>query len=336
MKKTLLLLLGTLGSLSAQTLQSDNFNSLSVGNIGTDLTGATAGQGGFLTYILAAGTNASFQVVVEGGAYGNVIQMTGSNTASNTRYMWKNGLPTTWAARTSGNDVIQVEYDFFTGPTSTSKNQIRMVIYDVTGAKILAGLTMTQDTKIIQGMANYNNAGTIGNYVFNLGAAGATLPLTANTWVKVGFTFNFSTGEVIWRGPGFYSGITGAAAGTAPDELDYMLTAGTSNTATSTAKFDNILVRALVTESILSNDNFALITIEPISVFPNPVKDILNINAISTISKVSIVDINGRVIRTIAVNDISKQIDISDLKSGIYMLNFETQEGVYVKKIIKE
>ena len=52
MKKTLLVLfLSSLNVITAQTLQSENFTTLSVGNIGTDLTGAAPGQGGFYTQI---------------------------------------------------------------------------------------------------------------------------------------------------------------------------------------------------------------------------------------------------------------------------------------------
>lgn len=52
MRKNLLIALGTALSvgLSAQTIATDNFNSLTSGNLATDVTGATAGQGGYYIY----------------------------------------------------------------------------------------------------------------------------------------------------------------------------------------------------------------------------------------------------------------------------------------------
>lgn len=336
MKKTLLLIiLGAQNFISAQTLQSEIFNSLTIGNVGTDLTGVTPGQGGMYTYVAASGNNTNFQIVNEGGAYANVLQIVGSATASNSRFLWKDGLATAWSTRTVGNNIIQVEYDFFTGAATTSKNQIRIALYDVTGAKVLAGLTMTQDTKIIQGIANYDNAGTIGNYLFNLGASGATLPLTANTWVRVGFTFNKTTGEVIWKGPGFYSGVNGAATGIDPDEIDFLLTAGTGNTVSSTAKFDNFSASAVLTESLLGVENFQSASLVDITLFPNPVNNILNINSLLTITKVQIIDLNGRIVKKIEGNNPINQINVSDLFSGVYLLNIETEEGFFTKKIVK-
>lgn len=336
MKKTLLfIMMCTVNYIFAQTLQSENFNALTIGNVGTDLTGVTPGQAGMYTYVAASGNNSNFQIVNEGGAYANVLQIVGSATASNSRFLWKDGLASAWSTRTSGNDVIQVEYEFFTGAASTSKNQIRIALYDASGAKVLAGLTMTQDTKIIQGIANYDNAGTIGNYLFNLGASGATLPLTANTWVKVGFTFNKTTGQVIWKGPGFYSGITGAATGIDPDEVDFLLTAGTSNTVSSTAKFDNFSARAVITESLLGTEEFQVASLVDITLYPNPVTNVLNINSITSINKMQIIDLNGRIVKDIKANNTISQINVSDLLSGIYILNIETENGFFVKKFVK-
>jgi len=88
MKKTLLiagLLLSSYFTVNAQVLQSENFNALTVGNIGTDITGMTAGQGGFFTQSSAGGTNAAasnFQIVADNAAHANVLQVTGSDAAA--------------------------------------------------------------------------------------------------------------------------------------------------------------------------------------------------------------------------------------------------------------
>ncbi|WP_297512075.1 T9SS type A sorting domain-containing protein [Flavobacterium sp.] len=72
--------------------------------------------------------------------------------------------------------------------------------------------------------------------------------------------------------------------------------------------------------------------------FPNPVNNVLNIKNGNTtaINSVSIVDINGRTIKTVAANgteDIA--VNTSDLQAGVYMVNIETEAGKAVKKFIK-
>lgn len=73
------------------------------------------------------------------------------------------------------------------------------------------------------------------------------------------------------------------------------------------------------------------------SVYPNPVNDnftIQNGNNIA-ISGLTISDINGRTVKTLNVNAIENQINISDLNSGVYFLNIASENGSATKKIIK-
>ena len=94
MKKLLLFFVLTLSfqTINAQLFYNENCSSLTVGNVGTDVTGTTPGQGGWLTYVAATGLNTDFQVVNAGGLYGNAFQITGSATAANTRWLFKNNL----------------------------------------------------------------------------------------------------------------------------------------------------------------------------------------------------------------------------------------------------
>jgi hypothetical protein len=70
-----------------------------------------------------------------------------------------------------------------------------------------------------------------------------------------------------------------------------------------------------------------------ISIYPNPVKDILYFQSSSTIEQVSIYDISGRMFKQFANS--SSEINISNLASGIYLLKIRTEEGETVQKIIK-
>ena len=329
MKKILLLLSFILcGSVYSQILETENYEALTVGNVSTNITGASPGQGGNYLYA-TGGAVTDAQIVNEGGTQGQVLQVIGS-AANLVKFVYKTGLGASWTARTSGNNVIDVEYDFFTGATTTSKNSFQLRIYDVTQTKTLAGITFAADTKIISGLAYYNNVGTVGNYSFTLGTVAVVLP--TNTWVRVGCSFNQTTGEVRWKGPGFDGFIIGAATATSPDEIDFLVAGSTTNTVSSTAKFDNYVSRARATSALLVNND---VVANNFSIYPNPANDIVNIanNSTIEIQSVNITDINGRIVRTIA-NSIAS-INISDLSAGVYFLKINTAEGIGTTKLIK-
>lgn len=84
--------------------------------------------------------------------------------------------------------------------------------------------------------------------------------------------------------------------------------------------------RPLSTDSFFKN-NF--------SVYPNPVNDMVNISNLndSEITKVSITDINGRVVKEINSNISS--VSVGDLNAGIYFLKINTLEGVGTSKFVK-
>lgn len=73
-------------------------------------------------------------------------------------------------------------------------------------------------------------------------------------------------------------------------------------------------------------------------VYPNPASSVLNINSKnnSTFNQVQITDLNGRIIKNINTKEItSTQINISDLKTGVYFLKVASDDGVGTTKIIK-
>ena len=74
--------------------------------------------------------------------------------------------------------------------------------------------------------------------------------------------------------------------------------------------------------------------------YPNPVTDKLFLNATNTAANlnIQIFNIEGKLlsIQDVALQD-QKAIDVSQLKSGIYFLNIEDQNGnTAVKKFIKD
>lgn len=348
MKKILLsaaFLAATVTGVNAQVFQSDNFNSYTVGNLGTDLTGEIAGQGGWYTYTSGiGGANSDFQIVDEGGAFGNVLQITGSSNTEN-KFAWLDGLATDWDARVSGNDILKVKLNFYTGPVTASANQYRVSISGVDSTianptsndvKTIAGFSFNSGTKNFQGLCYLNNNGTLGSYLINFAEGGLILP--ANTWVDVEVVFDSNTGKVSWISNvagvnGYYDG---AASGFFPLEATLINVGGTNNTTSSMFKLDDFMVGAVAAEEDpLSTQQLEIV--ETFSIYPNPAKDVINVaNSADAIENVTITDMNGRVVKQVVLGVNEGQINISDLSQGVYILNATSNGKSVTEKIVKQ
>lgn len=74
--------------------------------------------------------------------------------------------------------------------------------------------------------------------------------------------------------------------------------------------------------------------INEIFIYPNPVKDFLNFKTEHNIVKVEVYDIAGRILSSNSVSE--NKIDLSELKTGNYILKLYTEKGITNTKIIKE
>jgi hypothetical protein len=75
---------------------------------------------------------------------------------------------------------------------------------------------------------------------------------------------------------------------------------------------------------------------QSLKVYPNPVNDILTIEAESPIRKVTISDLSGRtVISTDALHNAKVTVATAKLSKGVYLLTVETEQGKTAKKIVK-
>jgi hypothetical protein len=74
-----------------------------------------------------------------------------------------------------------------------------------------------------------------------------------------------------------------------------------------------------------------------IIIYPNPAKSTLNIitNDIETID-MRIISMSGKLVKTIKLSTESKTIDISQLRTGIYILGIKQNDIIIYKKLIKE
>jgi hypothetical protein len=75
-----------------------------------------------------------------------------------------------------------------------------------------------------------------------------------------------------------------------------------------------------------------------ILVYPNPATDVVNISSPNAfITTLEVFDLRGRLLREELDSEINTtQVDIGNLKTGIYFLHIHTEAGIVTKKLIKE
>lgn len=247
-------------SASAAVISSRDFNALTIGNLGTDVTGVTPGQDGWLTF---GGTNASYQIVndpVAGGTRGRNLRVTGpSSTSTATRFAWNDDVANGWNVVTD-QEIVIIWDQYVAAPTTlqtnaTNRGGIRL--FDTTGARTLVGMQIQANTGALSIISYFDPAdGTnpVGNYFFNLGPGGAELPVARNTWHTFAMTWNKVTGrsELFWSidgVPGFEAGVfvDGASAGSNPIEYDALITRNAATQGTN-FHFDNISAETFIPE----------------------------------------------------------------------------------------
>ena len=73
-----------------------------------------------------------------------------------------------------------------------------------------------------------------------------------------------------------------------------------------------------------------------ISVYPNPVNDILNITSSEEVTSISIISLDGKIISTSKVNGKNISVDLTDLMSGVYLYEVKTSIGVSRNTFVKK
>ena len=287
--------------LHAQILYQENFERLSPGSI--------VGQG---NYKLSEG-----HAVVTVDGSNKVLSIGG--TSSYTVVELDTGNFNGWPTRNSGNDVIQVEYDYYTGPTPAraSLGGIELIIDD----EEYVGYLMNMETKNLYVGYHY-----WGIPIQEL-SLGVTLP--ANTWVRLGFAYDTSNLNVTFKGPGFTKVFTTWGN---PSFKNVGVAYWKVNNELAEHIFDNVLVRAVAKESLLEvNDSFN--SNSAIVIYPNPATSLLNVSSKEKILSVFIYDWAGN--RT-EVKVEGGTIDVKSLPVGSYILGIKTENGFTTKKFIKK
>src|SRR5690554_367703 len=177
----------------AQVLYTEDFNNLSVGNVGTDITGQTPGQGGW--YTLGAVnkgtnfiTNADFQITLE-NTKGNIltIKETPSATQTTGRNVYRSDIETIWNQRTPGNDILKLSFELYTGPvTAGEKRSLIHYSYGLPQQRyIFCNLIFDATTKALQLsiQTSKNNSALLHTGKKLKGNSDLILP--SDTWITV-------------------------------------------------------------------------------------------------------------------------------------------------------
>lgn len=77
--------------------------------------------------------------------------------------------------------------------------------------------------------------------------------------------------------------------------------------------------------------NSGNILTDEISIFPNPIRDIININSPNELSNISIYDLSGQLVKTKDVNCTSCKVEVFDLTSGIYTVRIQSKDQTIIK-----
>ena len=77
------------------------------------------------------------------------------------------------------------------------------------------------------------------------------------------------------------------------------------------------------------------VSIEDVSLSPNPAKDSFNVHTRQPISKVQIVNAIGQLVLEVVPNTTNPQINVSNLETGIYMVQITTGRAIVTKKLVK-
>ena len=339
---------------TAQVLYTENFNNLSVGNIGTDITGQAPGQGGWYTFGgVNTGnnfvTNADFQIVPETGR-GNVLTIEAPNTSyliSVHRLVFRTDVETIWSQRTVGNDIFKLSFDVYTGKiVSAIKNFDNFISIKGTKGNIV---NLCWDGKSKALSINTSNRSTLaeqcGDYI-------ATLP--TDSWVAIELYIDYTANKFYVRIPSLnisYAydsdsplfltdspGSEDSVVNHTPHFLGIRVRGGSlvTDTAYEKLRYDNINISATNTAPTVSVKEFIS---DKFTIFPNPAADIITISNSENIGieKVEVYDLAGRTLQTKKYNNENNvQLNLSDFATATYLLHIQTKEGVSVKKIVKQ
>lgn len=321
-----LLLFINVNSVKAQVLFNDDFDNHNIALLSNDATGNTSGQGNWFVTV----NNSSYEANVDSESNkGNVLGVhTKSSTInSQVNYVQQKQLATLWNARTAGNNILKLEFDFYIYSMVFSKGSgggigFNLNLNDIQGNNIaLLNCAIVENGDLVVNGTKING-------------------VTGITWAKTEMFIDYNTNNVFYYIPSLnYSNFVSIT--NLNQSVDEMLISFDINKVIvvggGAIRFDNFEMSALQTlPTYLSVDEFIS---EKLNVYPNPTNNIVNLISSDdiVINEIVVYDLSGKKLKNILYNYAKEvQINIEDLAEGVYLLDIKTNKGITQKKIIKK
>lgn len=336
-----------INSACAQVIFSENFNNLAIGNLATDVNGNSAGQGGWKTLIgslYISSSAANIQIKSE-AVKGHALNIT-SGVPGSEGGIWAFYDAVAWQNRTTGNNVVKLEIEFYTGiyPNSTNSDEA-----------MNSSISLRRELFNGKGAAGFHYNHSSGELLasttqhMKLGKNGNSLILSKNKWYKLLLYIDYDQKLVYFEIPSLniirkdnYSNFL------VPPEVveDFppkvlVLTIGNSKqiTQVATVKYDNVKISAIQEVPPYLTLAIDKIAPEKFQLYPNPATEKVTIsnNANILVQKIKVYDLTGKLIKTQSfTNDSEIQLNVENLTTGTYQLHIQTNEGTAVKNLIKK
>ena len=114
---------------------------------------------------------------------------------------------------------------------------------------------------------------------------------------------------------------------------------------TANAKFIAVKISTTAPHSAAGIDNFVLtpetagvndLNQVKVQVYPNPAANQLTISSDETIQDVKIFNVSGQLVQNIKMNSKTSTVNVSALKSGVYIAQIQTEKGIQTVKVLKK
>lgn len=333
---------------SGQILYSENFDNLTIGNVGTDFTATIPGKGGLYTFAYnnSLGSNNDFQIIGESGK-GNIATIKESEIQSG-RLIEKRDLNVFWQNRIYGNDILKFSFEIFTGEITSvnnSSNSHHIAIYSK--YRLLANFWFMGNTKEIT-IGYYNFSHTSPFFSDSAAGFGTKVYLPADSWVTLEIYIDYTKNKIYFGIPSMnlmseYESIYKLSlidstindetlTNEGPTHIVFSNIASHYYNSTLKFKIDNINMSAINNAPTADIKDFIS---DKFNLYPNPAKNIINItnNENLGIELIKIYDTKGKLINTKTFSrEPNVQLDISNYAVGTYLLQISTTNGTAIKK----